>query len=107
MPSERRMEGNRDSEPLQCRRAGTERRLCRKATLKAGVAFYGSLMDPPNSAMPKNAFEDLFTALRARALCARATQIPSTSLGNFRRLVEINLPLDDGEEPADPPALSS
>ena len=25
--------------------------------LKAGVAFYGSLMDPPNNAMPKNAFD--------------------------------------------------
>ncbi len=27
------------------------------AGLKAGVAFYGSLMDPPSIAMPKNAFE--------------------------------------------------
>ena len=27
------------------------------AHLKAGVAFYGSLMDPPSPAMPKNAFE--------------------------------------------------
>jgi carboxymethylenebutenolidase len=25
--------------------------------LKAGVAFYGSLMDPPNAVMPKNAFD--------------------------------------------------
>jgi carboxymethylenebutenolidase len=27
------------------------------SNLKAGVAFYGSLMDPPSAAMPKNAFE--------------------------------------------------
>jgi len=27
------------------------------ASLKAGVAFYGSLMDPPSAAMPKNAFD--------------------------------------------------
>src|ERR1700745_2618474 len=26
------------------------------SNLKAGVAFYGSLMDPPNAAMPENAF---------------------------------------------------
>src|SRR6202045_5350663 len=27
------------------------------SNLKAGVAFYGSLMDPPSAAMPRNAFE--------------------------------------------------
>jgi len=27
------------------------------SSLKAGVAFYGSLMDPPSAAMPENAFE--------------------------------------------------
>jgi carboxymethylenebutenolidase len=36
-------------------------------TLKAGVAFYGSLMDPPNSAMPKNAF-DLAAEIKAPVL---------------------------------------
>jgi carboxymethylenebutenolidase len=36
-------------------------------TLNAGVAFYGSLMDPPNSAMPKNAF-DLATEVKAPVL---------------------------------------
>ena len=37
------------------------------ASLKAGVAFYGSLMDPPNAAMPKNAF-DLATKVKAPVL---------------------------------------
>jgi carboxymethylenebutenolidase len=27
------------------------------SNLKAGVAFYGSLMDPPSAAMPENAFD--------------------------------------------------
>jgi carboxymethylenebutenolidase len=35
--------------------------------LKAGVAFYGSLMDPPSAAMPKNAFE-LATEVKAPVL---------------------------------------
>ncbi|HEY8033772.1 MAG TPA: dienelactone hydrolase family protein [Methylocella sp.] len=35
--------------------------------LKAGVAFYGSLMDPPSAAMPKNAF-DLATEIKAPVL---------------------------------------
>ncbi|HEY8033257.1 MAG TPA: dienelactone hydrolase family protein, partial [Methylocella sp.] len=35
--------------------------------LKAGVAFYGSLMDPPSAAMPKNAF-DLAADVRAPVL---------------------------------------
>jgi carboxymethylenebutenolidase len=35
--------------------------------LKAGVAFYGSLRDPPNAAMPKNAF-DLATEVKAPVL---------------------------------------
>lgn len=35
--------------------------------LKAGVAFYGSLMDPPSIAMPKNAFE-LATEVKAPVL---------------------------------------
>jgi carboxymethylenebutenolidase len=37
------------------------------ATLKAGVAFYGSLMDPKSAAMPKNAF-DLASELKAPVL---------------------------------------
>jgi carboxymethylenebutenolidase len=37
------------------------------ATLKAGVAFYGSLIDPPSIAMPKNAF-DLATEVKAPVL---------------------------------------
>ncbi len=37
------------------------------ASLKAGVAFYGSLMDPPSAAMPKNAF-DLATDVKAPVL---------------------------------------
>jgi carboxymethylenebutenolidase len=37
------------------------------ASLKAGVAFYGSLMDPPSVAMPKNAF-DLATEVKAPVL---------------------------------------
>jgi carboxymethylenebutenolidase len=37
------------------------------ANLKAGVAFYGSLMDPPSAAMPKNAF-DLATEVKAPVL---------------------------------------
>ncbi|MGH6848172.1 MAG: dienelactone hydrolase family protein [Methylocella sp.] len=37
------------------------------SNLKAGVAFYGSLMDPPNAAMPKNAF-DLATEVKAPVL---------------------------------------
>jgi len=37
------------------------------ASLKAGVAFYGSLMDPPSAAMPKNAF-DLATEVKAPVL---------------------------------------
>jgi carboxymethylenebutenolidase len=36
-------------------------------SLKAGVAFYGSLMDPPRAGMPKNAF-DLATEVKAPAL---------------------------------------
>jgi carboxymethylenebutenolidase len=36
-------------------------------TLKAGVAFYGSLMDPQSSAMPKNAF-DLAAEVKAPVL---------------------------------------
>ena len=39
-------------------------------TLKAGVAFYGSLMDPSSSAMPKNAFE-------------RATEVKAPVLGLY------------------------
>ncbi len=39
----------------------------RNSNLKAGVAFYGSLMDPPNAAMPKNAF-DLATEVKAPVL---------------------------------------
>jgi len=35
--------------------------------LKAGVAFYGSLMDPPSAAMPKNAF-DLAVEVKAPVL---------------------------------------
>ena len=35
--------------------------------LKAGVAFYGSLMDPPSAAMPKNAYE-LATEVKAPVL---------------------------------------
>jgi carboxymethylenebutenolidase len=35
--------------------------------LKAGVAFYGSLMDPPSAAMPKNAF-DLAAEVKAPVL---------------------------------------
>ncbi len=35
--------------------------------LKAGVAFYGSLMDPPSAAMPKNAF-DLAADVKAPVL---------------------------------------
>ncbi|MCI0599006.1 MAG: dienelactone hydrolase family protein [Beijerinckiaceae bacterium] len=37
------------------------------ANLKAGVAFYGSLMDRPSAAMPKNAFE-LATGVKAPVL---------------------------------------
>jgi carboxymethylenebutenolidase len=37
------------------------------ANLKAGVAFYGSLMDPPTLAMPKNAF-DLAAEVKAPML---------------------------------------
>jgi carboxymethylenebutenolidase len=37
------------------------------SNLKAGVAFYGSLMDPPSIAMPKNAFE-LATEVKAPVL---------------------------------------
>jgi carboxymethylenebutenolidase len=37
------------------------------ASLKAGVAFYGSLMDPPRTGMPKNAF-DLATEVKAPIL---------------------------------------
>ncbi|MGH6867873.1 MAG: dienelactone hydrolase family protein [Methylocella sp.] len=37
------------------------------SNLKAGVAFYGSLMDPPSTAMPKNAFE-LATEVKAPVL---------------------------------------
>ena len=37
------------------------------ASLKAGVAFYGSLKDPPSAAMPKNAF-DLATEVKAPVL---------------------------------------
>ncbi len=37
------------------------------ASLKAGVAFYGSLMDQPSAAMPKNAFE-LATEVKAPVL---------------------------------------
>jgi carboxymethylenebutenolidase len=37
------------------------------SNLKAGVAFYGSLMDPPSAAMPKNAF-DLATEVKAPVL---------------------------------------
>lgn len=37
------------------------------ASLKAGVAFYGSLMDKPSAAMPKNAF-DLATKVKAPVL---------------------------------------
>jgi carboxymethylenebutenolidase len=37
------------------------------SNLKAGVAFYGSLMDPPSSAMPKNAF-DLATEVKVPVL---------------------------------------
>jgi carboxymethylenebutenolidase len=37
------------------------------ANLKAGVAFYGSLMDPASPAMPKNAF-DLATEIKAPVL---------------------------------------
>ncbi|MGO9673956.1 MAG: dienelactone hydrolase family protein [Methylocella sp.] len=37
------------------------------AALKAGVSFYGSLMDPPNAAMPRNAF-DLADAVEAPVL---------------------------------------
>ncbi|MGH6838936.1 MAG: dienelactone hydrolase family protein [Methylocella sp.] len=37
------------------------------SNLKAGVAFYGSLMDPPSTAMPKNAF-DLATEVKAPVL---------------------------------------
>ena len=39
----------------------------RNPALKAGVAFYGSLMDPPSSAMPKNAF-DLAAEVQAPVL---------------------------------------
>jgi carboxymethylenebutenolidase len=37
------------------------------SNLKAGVAFYGSLMDPPSAAMPENAF-DLATDVKAPVL---------------------------------------
>jgi carboxymethylenebutenolidase len=37
------------------------------SNLKAGVAFYGSLMDPPSAAMPKNAF-DLAAEVKAPVL---------------------------------------
>ncbi|MGH6935709.1 MAG: dienelactone hydrolase family protein [Methylocella sp.] len=37
------------------------------SSLKAGVAFYGSLMDPPSAAMPKNAF-DLAADVKAPVL---------------------------------------
>jgi carboxymethylenebutenolidase len=37
------------------------------SNLKAGVAFYGSLMDPPSAAMPKNAL-DLATEVKAPVL---------------------------------------
>ncbi len=37
------------------------------SSLKAGVAFYGSLMDPPSAAMPKNAF-DLAAEVKAPVL---------------------------------------
>jgi carboxymethylenebutenolidase len=37
------------------------------ASLKSGVAFYGSLMDPPSTYMPKNAF-DLATKVKAPVL---------------------------------------
>lgn len=37
------------------------------SNLRAGVAFYGSLMDPPSAAMPKNAF-DLATEVKAPVL---------------------------------------
>lgn len=37
------------------------------ASLKAGVSFYGSLMDRPSAAMPKNAF-DLATEIKAPVL---------------------------------------
>jgi len=37
------------------------------SSLKAGVAFYGSLMDPPSAAMPENAFE-LATEVKAPVL---------------------------------------
>jgi carboxymethylenebutenolidase len=37
------------------------------SSLKAGVAFYGSLTDPPRAAMPKNAF-DLATEVKAPVL---------------------------------------
>jgi len=37
------------------------------SNLKAGVAFYGSLMDPPSAAMPENAF-DLAAEVKAPVL---------------------------------------
>jgi len=39
----------------------------RNSNLKAGVAFYGSLMDPPSAAMPENAF-DLAAEVKAPVL---------------------------------------
>ncbi|MGH6811894.1 MAG: dienelactone hydrolase family protein [Methylocella sp.] len=46
------------------------------SNLKAGVAFYGSLMDPPSAAMPENAF-DLASEVKAPVLGLYGAEDPS------------------------------
>ena len=55
--------------------------------LKAGVAFYGSLMDPPSAVMPKNAF-DLATEVKAPVLGlygAEDTSIPPGQVAAMKK----------------------
>jgi carboxymethylenebutenolidase len=59
-------------------------------SLKAGVAFYGSLMDAPSTAMPKNAFE-LATEVKAPVLGlygAEDTGIPPDQVEAMKKKLE-------------------
>lgn len=58
--------------------------------LKAGVAFYGSLMDPPNAAIPKNAF-DLAAEVKAPVLGlygAEDTGIPPSQVEQMKKRLQ-------------------
>ncbi len=56
-------------------------------TLKAGVAFYGSLMDKPNPAMPKNAF-DLAGEIKAPVLGLYGAEDQGIPPDQVRRMEE-------------------